>query len=145
MTEKQHPGKCLLAYLREYGLDDYGSVILTEKVRDVLGLEYPEVGTKKEFDALALAELSAVDYVRNALLNEGKYFASSNGNYRVLLPSENAQQIESYMSGADRKLHRALKLARSAPATDGYKSDNTLARILLKRESIRSNPIEVAA
>lgn len=112
--------KELLTALRERGLLDYGSVIKGEDVRDILGIEYPEVGTKKDFDEVALAELGAVDYVRNILLGEGKFIASHQGDYRILLPSENKRQVDAYIQQADRKLRRARKLSRSTPPSESY-------------------------
>ena len=131
-------GKCLMEYLKRHGLDEYGSVILASDVRAVLGLEVPEIGTQKQFRDLALAELGAVDYCRNILLGRGKYLTQRDGDYRILLPSENARQVESYMSQADKKLKRALKLTRGAPHLDNHAPDNTAVRILMKRESIRN-------
>ena len=131
-------GKCLLAWVRASGLDEFGSVMIGDQVRAVIGIDYPETGSRQTFDSLALAELAAVDYVRNILLGEGKYLAQQNGDYRILLPSENARQVHQYMSHADKKLKRALKLSRNTPATDAQDNrDNTNARILLKRDAIK--------
>lgn len=125
--------KELLTALRERGLLEYGSVIKGEDVRDILGIEYPEVGTKKDFDEVALAELGAVDYVRNILLGEGKFIASHQGDYRILLPSENKRQVDAYMSQADRKLRRAHKLSRNTPSTESYSpSANNDVRVAMK-------------
>ena len=73
------------------------------------------------------------------MLGEGKYIASNQGDYRILLPSENMRQIESYMAQADKKLRRAQKLSRNTPSTDqrDHRSDNIDARITMKRESVR--------
>lgn len=130
--------KSLLEDLRNRGLLNWGSHIPGELVREVLNLEYPEYGTKKQFDEVALAELQAVDYVRNTLLNEGKYLAGVAGDYRVLLPSENKRQVEQYMNQADNKLKRALRLSKHTPKLDTHQPSNVDARIMLKRESIRS-------
>lgn len=140
MLEKssKEQAKCLLEHLRSRGLDEYGSVILSSEVREVLGIEIPEVGTKRMFDAVALAEMSAIDYVRNILLDEGKYIQRNEGDYRILLPSENARQIENYMSNADKKLKRAQRLSKNTPRTDVRGHDNTAARLHMKRESIRT-------
>lgn len=135
-------GKCLLQWMRDRGLDEYGSVMLGDQVRAVIGVEYPETGTRSQFDSLSLAELAAVDYVRNILLGEGKYLGQQNGDYRILLPSENARQVLQYMSQADKKLKRALKLSRNSPVTDDQDHrDNTNARILMKREAIKSRAL----
>ena len=135
--ERKHDGKCLLEWLRQEGLTEYGSVFLGDSVRGVIGLVMPEFGTKKEFDQVALRELSAIDYCRNTLLGEGKYLSQVQGDYRILLPSENARQIEQYISNADSKLRRALKLSRNSPAMDGGVLDQTSARILMKREGLK--------
>jgi hypothetical protein len=130
--------KDLMSFIRNRKLDEYGSVIYGEDVRNVLEIEMPEYGTKRDFDAVEMQELRAVDYCRNILLGEGKYLAAMKGNYRILLPSENAGQINSYMSTADNKLKRALKLSRNSPATDGKPSHNH-ARIVMQRESLEQS------
>lgn len=129
--------KELLAELEKRGLTEYGSVIPSSLVRDVVGLVMPEVGRKEDFDAVTLAELGAIDYVRNILLGQGKYLASAQGNYRILLPSENARQVEMYVTQADRKLRRALKLNRNTPKEHAPPSQHDV-RIVMKRESIRA-------
>lgn len=128
----------LYAELDSAGLLSFGSIIPGAMVRQILGLEMPEVAPKKVFDAIALAELGAVDYVRNILLGKGKYITSQDGDYRVLLPSENKRQIDLYIKSADRKLRRALKLSKMTPAEASVKTDNTQSRIVMKRESLRS-------
>ena len=131
--------KELLTALRGRGLLEYGSVIKGEEVRDILGIEYPEVGTKKDFDEVALAELGAVDYVRNILLGEGKFIASHQGDYRILLPSENKRQVDAYMQQADRKLRRAHKLSRNTPNVESYKPNaNADVRIAMKIGNARN-------
>lgn len=129
--------KELYSHLLNAGLLEYGSHIKAEEVRIVIGLEYPEVATKQEFDKLSLLELGAIDYVRSILINEGKYITQSKGDYRILLPSENVKQVEIYMSSADKKLRRALKLTRSSPKLDNFKPCNIEARILMKRDGLR--------
>lgn len=130
----------LYAELSARGLTEYGAVIESSVVHAILGLDFPAVGTKAEFDRLSLMELAAVDYVRNLLLGQGKYLMGTTTGYRVLLPSENAGQIDLYISAADKKLARALKLSRSTP--DQYRRgagpDQTAARILMKREGTRT-------
>ena len=131
--------KELLTTLRDRGLLEFGSVIKGEEVRDILGIEYPEVGTKKDFDEVALAELGAVDYVRNILLGEGKFIASHQGDYRILLPSENKRQVDAYMQQADRKLRRAHKLSRNTPNVESYKPNaNADVRIAMKIGNARN-------
>lgn len=129
--------KDLLQAVRDNGLDEYGSYFPQSFVHCIIGISIPEVGTAKQFRELELIELGAIDYVRNALLPEGKYLSATPGGYRILLPSENKKQIEAYMRSADRKLRRAIKLNTNTPKVDSVKPDNTGARLMMKRESIR--------
>jgi hypothetical protein len=133
---ERHLGKELIQFLRINRMDGFGAEIKADALRAVIGIEMPSVGTKKQFDSIALQELSAVDYARSILLNEGKYLTMRDGDYRILLPSENARQVESYMQQADKKLRRALKLTKNTPRSDNQTPNNTAARILMKRESI---------
>jgi hypothetical protein len=131
--------KDLLNALRDRGLLEYGSVIKGDDVREILGVEYPEYGTKKDFDEVALAELGAIDYVRNVLLGEGKFITSHQGDYRILLPSENRRQVDAYIAQADRKLRRAQKLSRNTPNVENYKpSANADVRIAMKMGAARN-------
>lgn len=129
-------GKDLLSFIRTANLDEYGAVIPVEMVHTIIGIEFPETGTQKEYSSLQLQELAAVDYVRNTLLNEGKYLKLDGMAYRILLPSENAGQIALYMQSAEKKLKRALKLNKNTPAENRV-NDNTSARAMLKIKSIR--------
>lgn len=139
MTEKRSPARELLAHFRENGLDAHGAVIRADDVRAVLGIDMPEVATREEFQSLAMLELAGIDYVRKILLREGKYLAQSKGDYRILLPSENAAQVASYMQSADKKLKRALVLTKNTPAQaeSMREAEQVQARIHIKRESIR--------
>lgn len=127
----------LLRAIKEKGLDAYGSTIPADWVREVLGIQMPEVGTKRDFDAVAIAELSAIDRVRTALLDQGKYLGMRDGNYRILLPSENARQVELYMQQADKKLRRGLRLSRNSPQQPSAQPSNIETRLVLKQQSIR--------
>ena len=133
-------GKGLFSHMEVNDLLEYGAVISGSRVREVIEIKLPERGTRSEFSQLALTELAAVDYVRNILLGQGKYFSSMKGDYRVLLPSENARQITLYMSSADKKLKRALKLSRNTPPVDTDPTgaaNQTEARIMMKRSNIK--------
>lgn len=132
--------KELLSMLESKGLIEFGAVIHGWLIRQHLGIEYPDVAPKKVYDRLALEELAATDYIRNVLIGRGMYLSGSGGNYRILLPSENARQVELYISSADKKLNRALKLTRNTPKTDLSRPDQTEARILMKQQGVR-NPM----
>lgn len=128
----------LLQHLKTLGLLQYGAVIEREVVHEFLGVTMPALGTRAEFDAVSLAELSATGAVRDALLREGKYLAATRTGYRVLLPSENKAQIDAYMASARRKLNRAQKLNRTTPVAHNHQADQTEARILLQQEGSRA-------
>ena len=123
--------------LRETGLLEYGSVIESELFRQIFGIDeitYP--ATRQDIETQALRELSCADYVRDKLLNEGKYFKGERDSYRILLPSENAGQVLSYMNSADRKLKRAIKLNKNTPPEFKINSNDEV-RAVMKRESIK--------
>lgn len=122
--------------LDQAGLFDFGAVIPRAMVYDLLGLDVPEVASKAVFDRIAMLELQALDYCRNMLLGHGKYLAGTPSGYRVLLPSENKAQVDSYMESADRKLERALKLSRNSPKAS-HLPDQTEARIMMRRKGYR--------
>ena len=133
--------KALLETLVALELTCFGAHIPAQVVRDALRIVFPATGTKAQFDKLALAELSGIDYVRNHLLNEGKYLRAATEGYRILLPSENIGQVETYMSNADQKLRRAMKLLRNTPKEHAPTNSNHIAsRIAIKRDSARHIP-----
>lgn len=132
-TSKRESMRGLLEELTARGLTEYGSIIDGKLVQSLLGIEVPDVASKATFARLAMIELAAIDYCRNTLIGQGKYLQSTPFGYRVLLPSENRMQIDSYMGSADRKLARALKLSRNTPGMVDTKPDQTEARILFKQ------------
>lgn len=74
------------AELEALGLLEYGSVIHGDLVRDILGLEMPQYGTKKQSDEVTLQELGApTTCVISCSARAGIWRAPS--DYRVLLPS----------------------------------------------------------
>ena len=128
--------RCLMNGLVELGLTDYGSDIPTELVHEMLEIEMPDVASKATFDRIAITELAAIDYCRSTLIGQGKYLQGTKSGYRVLLPSENRAQVDSYMGSADRKLSRALKLSRNTPV-DTATHDQIEARIMMKQSGAR--------
>lgn len=96
-------------------LFDYGSVIPASDIRTLFGIVMPESGTYQQFKDVELQELQVVGHIREQLLNEGKYIKREGENYRVLLPSENADQVRKMNDSAKRKYNRALKLEHNTP------------------------------
>lgn len=131
-----------LQELRSRGLLEYGSVITSHLVHELLDINLPDRATRAQFETASLVELSCIDHVRDALLSEGKYLGGCPQGYRVFLPSENASQVEVYMRSADRKLRRAQRLSRSTPraATPHGDTASHDARIALKQQPARSTP-----
>ncbi len=125
-----------LASLRDGGFFEYGAVIKATLFRKFCDIEEIEKATRQEFEAQVLQELSFSGMVKDHLLNHGKYFKKTGTSYRVLLPSENADQVLSYMKSADSKLKRGIKLDKNTPV-EFKNHDNTHARLVMKQESIR--------
>lgn len=141
-------GKDLLTTLRENSLLEYGATFTGADVRDILGIDTPDLSgmsfdtARRVMSRISLAEMAATDYVRAHLLNEGKYLKSVNGDYRVLMPSENENQVQIYIESATGKLLRGGKLLRNTPA-DAIKDaarNHLLTGIAMKRTSGRNLP-----
>lgn len=127
----------IMEELRSMGWFEFGAVVAADEYRAAFGISYPERGTKAEFDRIALEELGHIDFVRGQLLNEGKYLRRDGASYRILLPSENAGQIEAYMQSASNKLKRAIKLGKHTPAEHKEEIASTLVRAEMKLASTR--------
>ena len=121
--------------LESQGLLEYGSVIKAETIREMAGISIPKIGTMDQFKEAALAELSITDAIRSKLISKGKYFAASKNSYRVLMPSENADQVRKYMKGADRKLKRAIRLHDNTPKD--FRDCKDKVRLHTRQESIK--------
>jgi hypothetical protein len=133
------PGERLWHAVVEAGYNTYGAVFEQSFVQGVLGIEVPDIGTRKQFQRLDLLEVSAVDYVRIKLLDQGMALKLSDGLYRVPLPSENSDVIDNWLASANRKLRRADRLRRNTNATDPSGApDQMAARILAHEEAIKS-------
>ena len=124
----------LLEFLEANGFIHFGSAIPGSLIREFLGLEIPAIATKAIYDRLALKELSEIDRVREALLRRGMYLKAAGPDYRILLPSENAVQIQNYEDSATRKLKRADMLAKTTPH-EPREVDQQIARLQMKQEA----------
>jgi hypothetical protein len=138
MSERKDRYRDFFAELESRDLLAYGAEITTETVHALLGIKLPQFGTKSQFDQASLIELAAVDYVRGQLLKVGRYIAGTPSGYRVLLPSENAKQVEMYIDAAQRKLSRAAILSKNTPRQYRDRHDQVEARIELARSGMRS-------
>ncbi len=122
-------------HLRAHGYFEYGSVIPIQLFRDICNIETITTGTKQDFDAIALQELGYAGYIRNKLLNDGKYFKGERDSYRILLPSENAGQILSFMNSASNKLKRGIKLNNNTPTTHKIQTSDEV-RMFMKQNDV---------
>jgi len=136
MDNETSLGQQLLTFLKERSMLNYGQLIPVSLVHSAIGIKCPDLGTRKGFEELALLELGAVDYVRSFLIGQGMYLGKAKTNYRILLPSENARQAQSYMASADRKLLRARKLTKNTPTIPAKLATTQDVRIMMKRENI---------
>ena len=122
----------LLDHLRSQGLLEYGTVIDGVVIRRFIGLEELAYGTRQQFQEQSLREMAAVDAVREALLDEGKYLKGERGSYRILTPGENRAQARLYDQQAKRKASRGLKLLNNTPTAPGERPTGVAARLLLR-------------
>lgn len=109
----------------------YGSIIPAANIRELAGIIIPERGTFKEFQQAQLDELQFVSTIRDHLLNQGMYLKREGEQYRVLLPSENAQQVKRMNESASRKYKRALLLEKLTPkeSVEPKQNTSTLSRL----------------
>jgi hypothetical protein len=140
MSNTRESFRGLLHTLETMNLTNFGDFIPRTVVHDALEIKMPAFASKAVFDDLVLRELGAIDYCRNVLLGHGKYLSSCKDGYRILLPSENAKQVELYMQSAEKKLGRAMKLSKNSPATDEKRDTSTVARIEMKMNGVRAMP-----
>jgi hypothetical protein len=141
-------GKTLLAKLEENGMIEYGTVIPRSTVRSYLGLTYPNTDglefaeIKRIIEQQSFIEMATTSYVRDVLLDVGMYLRSEGDNYRILLPSENMDQVRKYEESADRKFFRARKLLRNTPPDDSrdFRDARRNHRMMMKQSEARHRP-----
>ena len=123
--------------LKEIGCFEYGTTTRTSTLLEAFEVEpivYP--ASKASIQKYELEELTVTGFIRDKLLNEGKYLKGERDAYRVLLPSENAGQVMSYMNSADNKLKRALKLNKNTPIEHRINSNDEV-RAIMKSENCK--------
>jgi len=129
--------KDFYARLLNARLLDYGSVIQQSLVHSLLEIHITDVMNIREYDKAKLEEVSAIDYVRSQLLNQGKTIAKHLSAYRIPMPSENREFVERYISSADKKLRRAIKLSMNTPHGDYKPIDDAYEKAIRKRQSLK--------
>lgn len=117
----------IVEHMEQMGWTDYGTYINGDDLRRMIGIEYPESGSRRDFEQIELAELSRIEFIRSILLRKGKYLLRTNGDFRIALPSEHSAIIEKYMRAAKSKLNRAIILGRNSPP-DANGIDHALIR-----------------
>lgn len=130
--------KELFIRLNESGFFDFGNVITEQEILDLFDLKKPTFGSYEAFKEFDLKLLGITAFFRNQLIKEGKYLKQTNGDYRVLLPSENAKIIELLYQSANRKLQRGIRLAKNTKHhTNKDELNQNLALSVLKRTHIQ--------
>lgn len=127
----------IMEALESEGLLEYGSFITGEKIREISGIDLPEFGSMEDFKSSALRELSITDYIRGQLIKKGRYLAAVKGDYRVLMPSENDNQVRAYMKSADNKLKRGIRLHDNTPKD--YSDSRVKVRLHARSEAVRKS------
>ena len=123
--------------LENEGWIEYGKTIPRKVIFEAFGIEeieYPAM--RHEIKKQELEELSVTGYIRDKLLNRGMYLKGEADSYRILLPSENAGQVMSYMHSADRKLKKAIKLNNNTPVSHKIQTQDEV-RLFMKREETK--------
>lgn len=129
------------AALRAKKMTDYGAEIPRTFLLETLGIEEPQIATREEWQRLELQEMAVVDYVRNLLIDQGKYLERTRSGYRIALPSENMAQVDAYMSAADKKIRRGQRLLRATPEPYVREDHARGARLLLRESASGTRPV----
>lgn len=129
----------LFDHLELMGCLSYGGTFTRSMVLDAMDVEIILEGTREDFQEMDLAELEAVGYIRNVLINQGKWVVRKGETYRVLMPSENEGQIRAFSQRGDRAYLKATKLAKSTPPEFFTGVDTTMHRAAAKRKAAAHN------
>lgn len=114
-------------------LFEYGDFLSKRDIYDLLGIEELEIGSKKDFDAHNLKVLSAIQGLKDTLLNENQMLLVSvwGKGYRILDPEEQTQHA---MSDLGEEIARSRRKALSrlvnvnmSKLTDQQVNENTEA------------------
>ena len=116
---------------------EYGATFSRKRVLSIMGIESVEIGTQKDFQEQELAELAGVGHIRNILINQGKWIVRKGNTYRVLHPSENGSQIDSFMRSGSSAYLKASKLAKSTEPKYMVEHDQLAAKIQARRKAAK--------
>jgi hypothetical protein len=141
MSEEKSIEKTLYETLLNSSELEYGSTFKRSRVLDIMGIEDIEFGTQKEFQVQELAELSGIGYMRNILINQGKWIIRKGETYRILHPSENSSQIDSFMRSGSNAYLKASKLAKSTDPRFLIEHDQLAAKIQSRRKAAKYKAI----
>ena len=119
----------------------YGKIIPTDELMRCFGFTFTSLEDLEQMamkDALEIADREKVEaaglgiFVCHWLIEHGRYLKKVHKNYRVLMPSENQGQADSYLRSAKKKQARALKLLKTVPKqADGNDVAVSAARALI--------------
>lgn len=137
MPEEKSVNETLYETLHDSGELEYGSTVKRARVLEIMGIEEVKFGTQKDFQAQELAELKGVGYIRSILINQGKWIIRKSDTYRVLQPSENEGQIESFARSGNNAYNKAMKLSKSTPPEYMRENDQTAAKIQMRQKAAK--------
>jgi hypothetical protein len=132
-----HDGETLWLALQADGHIGYGNDIPVSYIHEHLGLVMPEIGKRRDFERVQLLEMTAVEYVRKQLLEQGMWITRQGNQYHIPLPSENSHYATNMLSSAARKIKRAGRLVSNTP-TCNQPPDQTASRVLLLQDSVKA-------
>jgi hypothetical protein len=127
-------------------LFDYGVVMRIDELVERAGKhlhtdeELSEMsvrGIRRALEEDSLVQLHILDWLRNKLLDRGMYLKQQSNSVRVLLPSENMEQVGKYFDGGMKKFRRAERLlATTSRSPDGMHSSlaTRIARARKRRD-----------
>ena len=141
MSEEKSIVQTLYETLRDGGELEYGSTVKRNRVLEIMGIENIEVGTQQDFQDQELAELSGIGYIRNILINQGKWIVRKGDTYRVLQPSENGSQIDAFMRSGSNAYLKATKLSKSTEPKYLVEHTQTAAKIQSRKKAAREKAI----
>jgi hypothetical protein len=126
--------------LTNEGVFEYGAMIHKEELLKYFGIQplSEDEANKLSFTAIktriqedALQELAVTDFIRDRLLDEGKYFYRNGKMYCVALPSQNSEKADAYLKSAQRKIKRASRLLANTPKEVSSNSKQQQSRLLM--------------
>ena len=119
---------------------EYGEIISNDNLLACFGFkptsieDLAKLPIKEAIDLSKREDVEAAGlgiFVCHWLIEQGRYLKKVHSNYRVLLPSENQGQANSYLRSAKKKQQRAQKLLQKTPKSADEERSTAAARALI--------------